>query len=41
MDLSYSEESKTKLIVYADAEYLSNPHKARSQTRNLIHVEAQ
>ena len=34
--LSYFEESKTKLIVYADAEYLSDPHKARSQTRYLF-----
>ena len=36
MSLFYSEESKTKLIGYADAEYLSDPHKARSQTRYLF-----
>ena len=36
MGLFYSEEFKTKLIVYADAEYLSDPHKARSQTRYLF-----
>ena len=31
MCLFYPEESKTKLIDYADAEYLSDPHKALSQ----------
>ena len=36
MGLFYSEDFKTKLIVYADAEYLSNPHKAQSQTRYLF-----
>lgn len=36
MGLSYSEESKTKLSVYADAKYLSDPHKARSQTCYLF-----
>ena len=33
MDLFYFEESKTKLIGYADVEYLSDPHKALSQAR--------
>ena len=32
MDLFYSEESKTKLIDYADVEYLSDPYKAISST---------
>ena len=36
MSLFYSEESKTKLIGYADAEYLSDPHKARSQRHYLF-----
>ena len=36
MGLFYSGEFKTKLIVYADAEYLSDPHKAQSQTRYLF-----
>ena len=36
MGLFYSEEYKTKLIVYADVEYLSDPQKARSQTRYLF-----
>ena len=31
MDLYYSKESKSQLIWYANAGYLSNPHKARSQ----------
>ena len=31
-----SEESKTKLIDYADAEYLSDPHKALSQARYMF-----
>ena len=32
MSLFYSKESKQQLLGYADARYLSNPHKARSQT---------
>ena len=36
MGLFYSDESKTKLIGYADAEYLSDPHKALSQARYVF-----
>jgi len=36
MSLFYSDESKSELIGYVDAEYLSDPHKFRSQTRNLF-----
>ena len=36
MGLFYPEESKTKLIDYADAEYLSDPHKALSQARYVF-----
>ena len=32
MSLYYLKESKSQLIGYVDAGYLSNPHKARSQT---------
>ena len=32
MGLFYSKESKQQLLGYADARYLSDPHKARSQT---------
>ena len=32
MGLFYSKKSKEKLLGYADAGYLSDPHKARSQT---------
>ena len=32
MGLYYSKESKSQLIGYADVGYLSDPHKARSQT---------
>ena len=32
MGLFYSNKSKEKLLGYADAGYLSDPHKARSQT---------
>ena len=32
MGLFYSRESKQQLLGYADAGYLSNPHKGRSQT---------
>ena len=32
MSLFYSRESKQQLLGYADAGYLSNPHKGRSQT---------
>ena len=31
MGLYYSKESKSQLIGYANAGYLSNPHKAQSQ----------
>ena len=33
MGLFYSKESKQQLFRYADAGYLLDPHKARSQTR--------
>ena len=36
MSLFYYEESKTKLIVYAEAEYSSNPLKVQSQTRFMF-----
>ena len=36
MGLFYPEESKTKLIGYADAEYLSDPHKVLSQSRYVF-----
>ena len=36
MGLFYSEESKTKLIGYADAEYLSDLHKVLSQSRYVF-----
>ena len=36
MGLFYPEEFKTKLIDYADAEYLSDPHKALSQARYVF-----
>ena len=32
MDLFYSKESKQQLLGYADVGYLSDPHKAKSQT---------
>ena len=32
MGLYYSKESKTQLIVYANAGYILDPHKTRSQT---------
>ena len=32
MDIFYSKKSKQQLFGYADARYLSDPHKARSQT---------
>ncbi|GKC35777.1 secreted RxLR effector protein 161-like protein [Tanacetum coccineum] len=32
MGLFYQKNSKSKLVGYADAGYLSDPHKARSQT---------
>ena len=37
----YPEESKTKLIDYADAEYLSDPHKFYLKHAMCLHVEAQ
>ena len=36
MGLFYSNESKSELIGYADARYLSYPHKDRSQTGYLL-----
>ena len=36
MSLFYSDKSKQQLFGYADAGYLSNPHKARSQTGNVF-----
>ena len=36
MGLFYSNKSKEKLLGYADAGYLSDPHKARSQTGNVF-----
>ncbi|XP_049414702.1 secreted RxLR effector protein 161-like [Solanum stenotomum] len=36
MGLLYSNASKSELIGYADAGYLSDPHKARSQTGYLL-----
>ena len=36
MGLFYPEESKTKLIGYADAEDLSDPYKDLSQTRYMF-----
>ena len=35
----YSEEFKSELIGYADAKYLYDPHKERSQTRYLFAYE--
>ena len=39
MDLFYSNESKSELIGYTDARYLSDPHKGRSQTGYLFTCE--
>ena len=39
MDLFYSEEFKAELINYANAEYLSDPHKAWSQAYYLSACE--
>ena len=36
MSLFYSNKSKEKLLGYADAGYLSDPHKARSQTEYVF-----
>ena len=36
MGLFYSKESKQQLLGYADARYLLDPHKARSQTRYVF-----
>ena len=36
MGLLYSKKSKQKLFRYVDVEYLSNPHKAISQTRYVF-----
>ena len=36
MRLLYSKESKQQLLGYADAGYLSDPHKARSQTEYVF-----
>ena len=34
--LYYSKESKSQLIEYANARYLSDPHKARSQMEYIF-----
>ena len=39
MGLFYSNEFKSELIGYADAGYLSDPHKARSQTGYLFIIK--
>ena len=36
MGLFYSRESKQQLLGYADAGYLSDPHKGRSQTGHVF-----
>jgi hypothetical protein len=36
MGLFYSSDSKSELVGYADAGYLSDPHKGRSQTGYLF-----
>ena len=36
MDLFYSKESKQQLLRYADARYLSDPYKVKSQTRYVF-----
>ena len=36
MSLFYSNESKQQLLGYVDARYISNPHKAKSQTRYMF-----
>ena len=36
MSLFYSKKSKQQLFGYADAGYVSNPHKVRSQTRYVF-----
>ena len=36
MGLFYSKESEPELIGYANVGYLSNPYKARSQTRYVL-----
>ena len=36
MGLFYSNKSKEKLLGYADAGYLSDPHKSRSQTGYVL-----
>ena len=36
MSLFYSNESKQQLLGYADVGYLSDPYKARSQTRYVF-----
>ncbi|XP_075084817.1 secreted RxLR effector protein 161-like [Nicotiana tabacum] len=36
MRLFYSNEFKSEMIAYADADYLCDPHKARSQTGYLL-----
>ena len=39
MGLLYSKESKQQLLRYAYAGYLSDPHKARSQTRYVFSLD--
>ena len=40
MSLFYSRESKQQLLGYADAGYLSDPHKGRSQTRYVFNYNS-
>jgi hypothetical protein len=36
MKLIYQKDKKSKLVGYADAKYLSDPHKARSQSEYMF-----
>jgi hypothetical protein len=36
MGLFYRKDTKSKLVGYADAGYLSDPHKSRSQSRYVF-----
>jgi len=39
MGLFYANKDSADLVGYANAGYLSDPHKARSQTGYVLHVE--
>jgi hypothetical protein len=39
MRLFYSRDSNSQLVGYADAGFLFDPHKGRSQTDIYLHVE--